>query len=129
MKRFALSLEYDGSSYKGWQSQAGQSCVQDRLESALSQVAATPITVICAGRTDAGVHALEQVVHFDTDAQRQTHNWLLGANSHLPDNISVRWVCDIERDFHARFSALSRRYLYIIDNRPLRESGASLGES
>ncbi|PIZ03749.1 MAG: tRNA pseudouridine(38-40) synthase TruA [Gammaproteobacteria bacterium CG_4_10_14_0_8_um_filter_38_16] len=120
MKRIALAVCYDGSRYHGWQHQEEVSSVQQTLEHALSRVAAQPITVICAGRTDAGVHASAQVVHFDTEAERTTRSWVFGANSNLPADISVLWAKQTQHDFHARFSALSRTYRYVICNQLVR---------
>lgn len=117
--RIALSISYQGSAYHGWQSQAGLACIQTCLERAISQVADHPIILTCAGRTDKGVHALDQVVHFDTGVQRSQRAWLLGSNSHLPADIRVNWVQAVESTFHARFSAVARRYRYIIYNRRL----------
>lgn len=114
--RIALGIEYDGSPFYGWQRQEGQDSVQSQLEAALSQVADEPIIVFCAGRTDRGVHALEQVVHFDTGAQRPEHAWLLGGNALLPKSIRIKWVKPVANDFHARFSAQYRRYCYVIAN-------------
>ena len=115
--RIALTLEYDGSGFCGWQSQAGGGAVQDALESALSLVADAPIRVACAGRTDAGVHAIGQVVHFDTAALRPDTAWVRGVNSHLPASVAVRWAQSVPDDFHARFSATGRRYRYVLLNR------------
>ena len=115
--RIALGLEYDGSGFCGWQSQAGGGSVQDALESALSVVADAPTRVACAGRTDAGVHALVQVVHFDTAAVRPDTAWVRGVNAHLPSSIAVRWAQPVPDEFHARFSALGRRYRYLLLNR------------
>ena len=118
--RVALGLEYNGAAYCGWQSQAGGGAVQDAVEAAISAVADTPTRVICAGRTDAGVHALEQVVHFDTDVNRPVTAWVRGVNAHLPKDIAVRWAQPVADDFHARFSARGRRYRYLLLNRPQR---------
>lgn len=118
--RIVLGLEYDGSSFCGWQSQAGGGSVQDALEKALSVVAHAPIRVVCAGRTDAGVHALLQVVHFDTDAIRPDTAWVRGVNAHLPPSIAVRWSKPVAAEFHARFSARGRRYRYLLLNRGQR---------
>jgi len=115
--RIALGLEYDGSTYCGWQSQAGGGSVQDALESALSVVADGPTRVVCAGRTDAGVHALAQVVHFDTEAARPDTAWVRGVNAHLPSSIAIRWAQPVAAEFHARFSARGRRYRYLLLNR------------
>jgi tRNA pseudouridine38-40 synthase len=118
--RIALGLEYDGSTFCGWQSQAGGGSVQDALESALSVVADGPIRVVCAGRTDAGVHALAQVVHFDTEAVRPDTAWVRGVNAHLPPSIAIRWAQPVAAEFHARFSARGRRYRYLLLNRGQR---------
>lgn len=120
--RIALGASYQGSVYHGWQSQVGLSCVQTYLEQALSQVADHPVELSCAGRTDKGVHALGQVVHFDTGVQRSQRAWLLGGNSHLPADIRVNWVQAVDTTFHARFSATARRYRYIIYNQPLKSA-------
>ncbi|WP_394201018.1 tRNA pseudouridine(38-40) synthase TruA [Shewanella waksmanii] len=118
--RVALGIEYDGSGYFGWQRQAEVDSVQQQLEQALSFVANEPIAVQCAGRTDAGVHATGQVVHFETNAVRKLSAWTLGVNVNLPDNIAVRWATEVDDDFHARFSATARRYRYMIYNHQLR---------
>jgi tRNA pseudouridine38-40 synthase len=115
--RIALGLEYDGTGFCGWQSQAGGGSVQDALESALSAIVDAPTRVACAGRTDAGVHALAQVVHFDTDAIRPDTAWVRGVNSHLPSSVAVRWAQPVPDEFHARFSAIGRRYRYLLLNR------------
>ena len=120
MKRIALCLSYDGSRYHGWQHQEEVNSVQQTLEHALSRVANHPISVMCAGRTDAGVHACAQVVHFDTDAQRSMHSWVFGANSNLPSDIAVLWAQETTADFHARFSATARTYRYLLCNQPVR---------
>lgn len=121
--RVALGIEYDGSAFHGWQAQQpGVRTVQDALEVALGKVANHPVRVVCAGRTDTGVHALGQVVHFDSEAQRGERNWLLGSNVNLPHDVSVTWVRQVPEKFHARFSALSRRYRYFILNRPSRSA-------
>ena len=122
MPRIVLGVEYDGSAYAGWQYQQHQASVQARLQSALSRIADQPITVLCAGRTDAGVHALEQVVHFDCRAERDMRAWVLGVNSHLPDDIRVIWGKAAAEDFHARYSAIARFYRYIILNRPMKSA-------
>ena len=118
--RIALGLEYDGSDFCGWQSQAGGGSVQDALEAALSAIADTPTRVVCAGRTDAGVHALMQVVHFDTEALRPDTAWVRGVNAHLPPSVAVRWAQPVPGEFHARFSARGRRYRYVMLNRAER---------
>ena len=112
----AAVVEYDGSHFCGWQRQAHCASVQREVETALSRIADEPITVSCAGRTDTGVHATAQVIHFDTGARRAAHNWLLGANTQLPRSVRLQWVRDIDARFHARFSALARTYRYVIHN-------------
>ncbi|WP_295408689.1 tRNA pseudouridine(38-40) synthase TruA [uncultured Thiocystis sp.] len=113
--RIALGVEYDGTGFRGWQTQQpGVRTVQTCLEVSLSRVADHPVSVVCAGRTDAGVHALEQVVHFETSAQRRERSWVLGANVNLPPDVAVRWAHPVGTDFHARFSALARHYRYRI---------------
>ncbi len=120
--RIALGVEYHGGSFAGWQAQrtAGLLTVQETLESALERVAAHPVTTTCAGRTDAGVHATGQVVHFDTDAERPLRAWVLGANAVLPRGVSVQWARVVAAAFHARFSAECRRYRYLILTRSQR---------
>jgi tRNA pseudouridine38-40 synthase len=118
--RWALGIEYDGSDFLGWQSQVQQPTVQDTLELALAKVADHELTVICAGRTDTGVHARCQVVHFDTASARTARAWVLGTNSLLPANVVVRWAVPAAETFHARYSALSRRYRYTVLNRAIR---------
>lgn len=120
IKRIALGLRYDGARYHGWQFQDDVVSVQQILEEALSRVANQAIVVICAGRTDAGVHATYQVVHFDTDVERTEHAWIFGSNSNMPSDISVLWAKEVSHDFHARFSARSRMYRYIMLNNPSR---------
>ncbi len=112
--KYALGIEYDGSGFHGWQSQPGVRTVQEHLSTALSQIAAHPVSLSCAGRTDSGVHALCQVVHFDSDAARSLLEWRRGANSHLPEEISVQWLASVPAEFHARYSALGRCYQYLI---------------
>ncbi|HKU46911.1 MAG TPA: tRNA pseudouridine(38-40) synthase TruA [Burkholderiales bacterium] len=116
----ALGLEYDGSRFLGWQTQPGGGAVQDALESALTAIAATTIRTTAAGRTDRGVHARLQVVHFDTDAQRPPSAWVRGVNALLPDAVAVLWSHEVPDDFHARFSARARTYRYQLLNRPVR---------
>ena len=120
MPRFAAGLEYDGRAYSGWQFQPGLTTVQDVLQAALGRVADAPIDCVCAGRTDAGVHALAQVVHFDSDAARSERAWRLGANTYLPPDVSVVWTREVAAHFHARYSALSRSYSYLVFNRDSR---------
>lgn len=118
--RIALAIEYDGSRYNGWQTQKHGMGIQSLIEQALTKVANHNIDVTCAGRTDTGVHAVEQIVHFDSDADRDMRAWVLGGNANLPSDISILWAREVEEDFHARFSALSRSYRYIILNRDVR---------
>ncbi|MEJ2553706.1 MAG: tRNA pseudouridine(38-40) synthase TruA [Gammaproteobacteria bacterium] len=119
--RIALGIEYDGGDFAGWQLQVdGVRTVQGAVEQALSRVADHPVRVVCAGRTDTGVHATAQVVHFDTQAERPLRSWVYGANANLPKSVSVQWARPVDADFHARFSALRRRYRYVILNRELR---------
>ncbi|MCJ8168794.1 tRNA pseudouridine(38-40) synthase TruA [Atopomonas sediminilitoris] len=119
--RIALGVEYKGSRYRGWQRQEpGVLTVQESLEQALAKVAAGPVNLMCAGRTDAGVHGTAQVVHFDTPADRPLKAWVMGANTNLPKDISVTWAKVMPADFHARFSAAARRYRYVIYNDPIR---------
>ena len=118
--KIAAGVEYDGSRYSGWQRQKHSASVQERVEAALSAVADHAVAVTCAGRTDAGVHALNQVIHFESDAVREPHSWVLGANTQLPADISLAWAKPVQADFHARYSATSRVYRYVILNRPAR---------
>jgi len=120
--RLALGIEYDGRPYCGWQSQADGNTVQDTLQQALGQIAGEQISVTAAGRTDTGVHALEQVVHFDTQAERPLTAWVRGVNALLPDSIAVRWAYLVPDEFHARFSAHGRSYRYLLVNRPTRSA-------
>ena len=139
-KRIALGVQYDGGPWQGWQTQPHGQTVQDALEAALLRFALKPLEVICAGRTDSGVHALEQVVHFDTAVARDDASWVRGVNAFLPASIAVRWACEVPtvtppeladahdpdspypRDdgFHARFSAVARTYHYLLYNHPVR---------
>ena len=118
--RLAVGIEYAGTRYAGWQRQTDAASVQVTVEAALSEVAAAPVAVTCAGRTDAGVHALGQVAHFDTDAVRSRRSWLLGANTNLPPDVALTFVAPVADSFHARYSALARRYRYLILNRGSR---------
>ncbi|MDF2940724.1 MAG: truA [Gammaproteobacteria bacterium] len=120
--RIALGIEYLGSRYHGWQRQQGLSSVQESLESALSKIANQPIVVFAAGRTDAGVHATGQVVHFDSSIDRGESAWVFGTNTLLPGDIRVKWAKTVPESFHARFSATSRSYRYIIDNSRARSA-------
>ena len=116
----AAVLEYDGSAFSGWQRQDHAPSVQAAVEQALSRVADAPTTVVTAGRTDAGVHALAQVIHFDTGALRSAYAWVRGANSNLPDSVALLWAGEVAADFSARFSASGRQYRYVILNRAMR---------
>jgi len=126
--RIVLGVQYDGAPWQGWQTQPSGLTVQDRLEHALRQFAGCAIGTTCAGRTDTGVHALEQVVHFDTPLKRETASWVRGVNAFLPPSIAVRWAAEVPHDeanpsthpFHARFSARSRTYQYVLYNHPVR---------
>lgn len=128
LRRWVLGVEYDGGGFCGWQrlnkpgepARRVEPTVQASLEAALSYVAGQPVAVVCAGRTDSGVHAANQVVHFDGPAQRDPRGWVLGTNSHLPPAVCVKWCVPVSDDFHARFSARARRYRYTILNRPAR---------
>lgn len=119
-QRIALGIEYNGSRYCGWQFQDHSPSIQEKVEAALSRVADHPVRVHCAGRTDTGVHAWGQVVHFDTTAVRENHAWVLGGNANLPADISILWARPVTEEFHARFSALRRQYRYVIFNRSVR---------
>ncbi len=118
--RIALGLSYRGCAYRGWQSQPDGATVQDRLEHALRAFCGSPVRVVCAGRTDAGVHALQQVVHFDAPVRRSAQSWVRGLNTFLPPDISVTWSREPGEQFHARNSAQSRRYRYLLLQHPVR---------
>ncbi len=123
MKRIALGIQYDGTPWQGWQTQPHRQTVQDVLESALQKFLLAPAPTTCAGRTDAGVHATGQVLHFDTDASRELFSWVRGVNAFLPESIAVRWAAEVEggdQGFHARFSATARTYHYVIYNDAVR---------
>ena len=130
MKRIALGIQYDGRQWQGWQTQPHRKTVQDTLEAALAKFCQQSVVTVCAGRTDSGVHAIEQVVHFDTEAERELFAWVRGLNAFLPATIAVRWAAEVagatqvsgaEQDaFHARFSAQARTYHYLIYNHPVR---------
>ncbi|WP_374660076.1 tRNA pseudouridine(38-40) synthase TruA [Inhella sp.] len=122
MTRIALGLAYRGQDYLGWQSQPGGRTVQDRLEAALSRFADEPIRTVCAGRTDSGVHALNQVVHFDTVRERELFSWVRGVNRYLPADIAVQWSAMPGDSFHARNLARRRRYAYLLLESPVRPS-------
>src|SRR3990167_7452811 len=116
----ALILEYDGSGYHGWQEQTGLNTVQGALEKAISSVADHPVKVVCAGRTDTGVHATHQVVHFHANKERNIGAWVHGVNSSLPKDICVKLGKEVSEDFHARYKAMSRSYRYVIYNSSIR---------
>ena len=125
--RVVLGLSYRGLAYQGWQSQPGGATVQDQLERALARFADRPLRTMCAGRTDTGVHALNQVVHLDTDLAREPESWLRGTNRFLPPDIALQWCKIADERFHARYSALGRRYVYVLLEsrvRPSVEAGA-----
>ena len=124
--RWALGISYLGQAYDGWQSQPSGRTVQDHLEAALARFAAQPVSTVCAGRTDAGVHGLMQVVHFDTEVAREPFSWVRGTNTFLPPDIAVQWAHPVPPEFHSRASALARRYAYVLLEsavRPSVESG------
>jgi len=120
--RWALGVSYNGQAYAGWQSQPSGNTIQDHLEAALTAFAAQPVSTVCAGRTDAGVHGLMQVVHFDTAVERSPSAWVRGTNSFLPRDIAIQWACPVPDAFHCRASALSRRYAYILLESQVRPS-------
>ncbi len=120
--RYAVGVEYDGTAFHGWQVQVGVRTVQEQLEKALSTVANHPVKVQCAGRTDTGVHALGQVIHFDSESKRSLRNWLLGTNVNLPSDVNINWIKPVPETFNARFSAVSRSYRYLIYNGFTRSS-------
>lgn len=120
--RIAMGVEYDGSSFKGWQKQSHAASIQAALEAALSKVANEPIHTTCAGRTDAGVHAVGQVVHFDCRNKRSARSWICGTNRYLPKSVRILWVAEVPLSFDARYKAFKRHYRYIIYNHPIRPS-------
>jgi len=120
--RIALGVEYDGHRFHGWQRQQGLRTVQQTLETALSTIANETVTIHCAGRTDTGVHACNQVIHFPTTAKRNMRAWIFGVNAQLPKDVTVTWAKQVGDNFHARFSAFSRHYRYIIYNNSIRSS-------
>ncbi|MEY4713041.1 MAG: putative tRNA pseudouridine synthase [Pseudomonadota bacterium] len=122
LQRWALGISYNGQGYEGWQSQPSGDTVQDQLEAALSQFATEPIATVCAGRTDAGVHGLMQVVHFDTRLQREAFSWVRGTNTFLPPDIAVQWAQPVPAQFHSRASAVARRYAYVLLESAVRPS-------
>ena len=120
--RLALGISYLGTAYEGWQSQPSRRTVQDRLEEALAQFTTAPVSTVCAGRTDAGVHALMQVAHLDTPLAREEFSWVRGTNRFLPPDIAVQWARHVPEEFHSRASATSRRYAYVLLESPVRPS-------
>ena len=120
--RLALGISYNGQAYEGWQSQASGRTVQDRLEAALAEFTVQPVSTVCAGRTDAGVHGLMQVVHFDTGLQRDESSWVRGTNRFLPRDIAVEWASAVPDEFHSRASAIARRYSYLVLESKVRPS-------
>ncbi|QCI20348.1 tRNA pseudouridine(38-40) synthase TruA [Buchnera aphidicola (Brachycaudus cardui)] len=122
VKKFALGVEYDGSFYHGWQRQNTVSSIQEQIEKALSIIANHKIDVVCAGRTDAGVHSIGQVIHFNTTAIRKKSSWTIGVNRYLSKDIAVVWIKEVPEDFHARYSAITRSYRYIIYNHRFRSA-------
>lgn len=120
MMRIALGLEYDGRGFDGWQTQSTGRGVQDALARALAEIAGAPVRIVAAGRTDAGVHALLQVVHFDAPAARPEQAWIRGVNALLPTEVAVRWAVPVGAEFHARYAARARDYAYVLLNRPVR---------
>ncbi len=122
MPRIAVGIEYDGSAFSGWQTQQSLRTVQAVLEKALGAVAAAPVSLVCAGRTDAGVHARAQVAHFDTDSERSARSWILGANSEAPPDVAVSWALPVPAHFHARYCATARVYRYLVLNRTARSA-------
>lgn len=120
--KIALAIEYDGARYFGWQKQTHANSVQEEVETALAKIAQHPVELFCAGRTDAGVHATGQIVHFETTAKRDLKAWILGANSHLPKDIAIIFAKEVDTEFHARFSAIARRYCYVIYNHRVRSA-------
>ncbi len=118
--RLALGVSYRGQAYQGWQSQPGGRTVQDVVEAALQSFACEPVRTLCAGRTDAGVHAINQVVHIDTDLQRDLFSWVRGTNSFLPPDVAVQWCQPVDASFHARNSARGRRYCFVVLQSPVR---------
>ncbi len=120
--RYAVGVEYDGTAFHGWQLQDGVRTVQEQLENALAVVANHPVKTQCAGRTDTGVHASGQVVHFDSNSDRTVRNWMLGVNVNLPEDVNINWIKPVPDNFNARFSAISRSYRYVIYNGFTRSS-------
>lgn len=120
--RIALGISYQGQAYSGWQIQVDRPTVQAQVEAALSQFVTVPTQVVCAGRTDTGVHAVNQIVHLDTDATRSDNSWVRGVNSFLPVDIRIKWAKEVDADFHARFDAEERTYLYVLRSHPVQSA-------
>lgn len=120
--RIALGISYNGQAYQGWQSQSSGLTIQDKLEKALGKFTAQRVSTLCAGRTDAGVHGIMQVVHFDTPLERDTYSWVRGTNANLPRDIAVQWAMQVPIEFHCRASAISRRYAYVLYESVVRPS-------
>lgn len=120
--KIAIGIEYNGKNYSGWQKQINKSTIQYHLEKALSQIANHKIKIICAGRTDAGVHSIGQVAHFLTTQKRNKLSWTIGVNSYLPKDITILWAKKVQQNFHARYSAIARNYQYIIYNNKIRSA-------
>ena len=123
--RLAMGIEYDGGRYHGWQRQSHSDSVQERVERAVSRVADGPVEVVCAGRTDRGVHATGQVIHVDVEVERPLYGWQMGTMQHLPRDITALWVREVDETFHARFSATAREYRYCLINRSTRPAIAA----
>lgn len=122
MQKYACRIEYQGQGYSGWQSQTHSKSIQAELEQALSTVANAPVSTICAGRTDSGVHATGQIIHFETAVERSLYSWRMGTNANLPKDIAINWINRVDASFHARFSATERRYRYVIHNAASRSA-------
>lgn len=120
--KIALGIEYDGNNYHGWQKQQGVISIQEKLEKAITIIADHKVNIICGGRTDKGVHSIGQVIHFSTLSKRTEYSWVVGVNSYLPKDISIQWIRFVPDCFHARYSAISRFYRYIIYNYPQRSA-------
>ena len=120
--KYAACVEYDGTPFCGWQKLSHAPSVQEEVEKALSKVANHSVEIVCAGRTDSGVHGIGQIIHFESSAKRSDKAWLLGSNTNLPFSVGLTWIKAIDDDFHARFSALDRRYRYVVFNRRMRPS-------
>ncbi|WP_420591241.1 tRNA pseudouridine(38-40) synthase TruA [Bacterioplanoides sp.] len=124
VRRYAAVVEYNGTHFHGWQKQAhhNQPTVQAALEAAISKVANHKVDIFCAGRTDTGVHATRQVIHFDSAAKRSNYSWLMGVNTNLPNGVAIQWVDEVSPEFHARYKARARRYRYLINNSPAKSA-------